>query len=457
MATATNWRKAARAIGTGVLLFSLTGTVLAQNNRNNRNAPVDPNKPLAERILPHGKTKQWVMTVDVYYPGLRTELPVVDAFGVIRPGFSSPGAPITQTEWNRILEQSARGVRFDTAAMVFPVPLSSSSHYTSMGTFESYIKIDNQRQNAVPQFTEGYQSGERLARWDMHSVDAGRLNLHIEIPVTCWETLFDEAEAMKIDWPSGDWPSIAKTALEPVYLVEWRDEEKEIAENKALLDELVKKWMGGRDPKSIKPVALAKELAGRVLEFCDPGAGTSIVGTTAGTFIGLKTKTVGEVIRDKRVFKLDPPAFLGAVYRHVGLPARTVYGFDMAEEKGERGGSGSKISAWTEFAVMDPKNNSVVWIPVDVVNMRRSGSRMQRMDRTWKYFGANEDLTYMIPISFHAHPPTGVVVRSYPAFWGWLCTPETPPYPHSVHIDAMSQSSREKERNANERNKNKKP
>ena len=48
---------------------------------------------------------------------------------------------------------------------------------------------------------------------------------------------------------------------------------------------------------------------------------------------------------------------------------------------------------------------------------------------------------------------TGVVVRSYPAFWGWLCTPETPPYPHSLHIDAMSQSSREKERNAEEAKK----
>ena len=452
MMTAMNLRNAAR-LGAGVLALSLATAVQAQNNRGNRGTAVDPNAPLVERILPKGKTKQWSMTIDVYYPGLRIELPALDAFGVIRPGFAQPGrTTVTQTEWDRIVQESNKGVRFDTAAMVFPVPLTSASHYTQMGTFESRIKIDSSEMIVAPQFTEGYQSGERLARWDLRDVNAKRLNLHLEIPVTCWETLFNEEEALKIDWPTSDWPAVAKSALEPVFLVEWRDEEKEIAENKVLLDDLQKRWLNGRDPKTMKPVELAKLLAGSVMEFCDPGAGASVVGSS-GAFQGLRTRTVGEVIRDKRCYKLDPPAFLGAVYRNAGLPARTVYGFDMAEEKGERGGNRSKISAWTEFAVMDPKGGSVVWIPVDVVNMRRSGNRMQRMDRPWKYFGSNEDLTYMIPISFHAHPPTGVVVRSYPAFWGWLCMPETPPYPHSLHIDAMSQSSREKERNAEEAKK----
>jgi hypothetical protein len=463
MATATNWRNTTRALCAGVLVFSLAGTALAQNGKrsSDRNAPPDPNASLADRLLPHGKTKQWSMSVDVFYPGLRIELPPVDNFGVIRPGFAGPGRQVvTQAEWDRLVNQSSQGVKFDTAAMVFPVPLNSAAHISSMGTFKSWIKIDNIETPMTPQFTEGYQSGERLARWDLHSVDAKRLNLHLEIPVTCWETLFNEAEAMKVDWPKAEWPAAAKTALEPVYLVEWRDEEKEIAEGKALLDDLIKKWLNGRDPKSMKPVELAKELAGHVLEFCDPGAGTSVYGSSPDSFQGLRTRTVKEIVNAKRVYKLDPPVFLGAVYRNVGLPARTVYGLDMAEERGERGGGGnSEITAWTEFAVMDPKNNTAVWIPVDLVNLRRSGSRMQRMDRSWKYFGASEDLAYMIPISFHAHPPTGVVVRSLPAFWGWLCTPETPPLPHSVHIDAMSQSSRDKKRNAEEaaKNKGKKP
>ncbi len=452
MATMSNWRTLTTRLGVSAAAAVMTAGAAAQSNRN---APIDPNAPQAERILPHGKTKQWVMSVDIYYPGLRLELPPIDRYGVVRPGFIAPGQTVTQAEWNRIAQMAAQGVQFDTAAMVFPVPLSTASHQSAMGTFESSVTIDGRETAMQPTFTDGYQSGERLARWDLRDVNARRLNLHIEIPVTCWETLFNEEEAMRVDWPKGEWPAVAKSALEPVYLVEWRDSEQEIADNKAQLDLLMKRWLNGRDPKSIRPVMLAKELAGRVMEFCDPGLGDSTYSTSPGNFLGLMTKTVGEVINSKRVYKLDPPSFLAAVYRNAGLPARTVYGFDMAEEKGDRnGGRGrAQISAWTEFALLDAKSNSVVWVPVDVINLRRSGSRMQRLDRTWKYFGASEDLAYMIPISFHAHPPTGVTVRSLPAFWGWLCTPETPPLPHSLRIDAMSQSSREKERNAKDAKK----
>jgi hypothetical protein len=104
---------------------------------------------------------------------------------------------------------------------------------------------------------------------------------------------------------------------------------------------------------------------------------------------------------------------------------------------------------------MDPKTSATVWVPVDIVEMRKNGNRMQRLDKPWKFFGSNENLVYMIPISFHAHPPTGVTVRSLPAFWGWLCTPETPTLPHTLKIEAMSQDSREKQKNE-EAEKNKK-
>lgn len=454
--TTAMWRNAVLALGAGAVLAAPV-TALAQNNRSS-NKKIDPNAPLVERILPKGKTKEWVMLVDVYYPGQRLDAPPVDRYGVVRPDYDLQHRRGTLEEWKQVNGMAATGVQFESAAMVFPVPLETAGHSTAQGTFSSEIKVNSSVVPSSVKFTDGYQSGERLARWDLRGVDAVKLQLHIEIPVTCWETYFNEQEAMKIEWPKGDWPAVAKTALEPVYLVEYTYEQTEILENKKLLDAMREKWLGGRDPRTIKPVMLAKELAGHVLEFCDPSFGDTVYSTMAGTFLGMQSKDVGEVINSKRCYNLDPASFLAAVYRNAGLPARTVFGFDMAEEKGDRKGGGgrSKISAWTEFAVVDEKSGALVWIPVDVINMRRSGSRMQRLDRAWKYFGENEDLAYMIPISFHLHPPTGVTVRSLPAFWGWLCVPETPPLPHSVKIDAMGQNSREKEKNEKER-KNKKP
>ena len=457
-----NRRNALVALGAGVLLCA-AGTAHGQSSRGspqppNKNTIVDPTKPLVERMLPRGKTKQWVMSVDVFYPGQMVNAPPVNRWGVIRPDFNYPGRTITQQEWNQLMGNAGQGVSFDTAAMVFPVPLASAGHSSSMGTFASEVKVNSIVVPTEVKFSDNYQAGERLARWELRDVRAMKLQLHIDIPVTCWETYFNENEAAKVEWPKGDWPPAAKTALEPVYLVEWANEAQEITDAKQALDEMRNRWLNNRDPKTIKPVALAKELAGRVLEYCDGSRGDSVYGTMPGTFLGLQSMTVMEIVSNKRCYNLDPASFLAAVYRNAGLPARTVFGFDMAEEKGDRmtssgRGGRSKLHAWTEFAVLDEKTSEVVWVPVDVINMRRSGNRMQRLDRTWKYFGSNEDLAYMIPISFHLHPPTGVTVRSLPAFWGWLCTPETPPLPHSLKIDAMSQSSREKKENEKDQNK----
>lgn len=447
-----------RVGGALALCAGLAWSGAQANAQNNRNPRPDPNAPLADRLLPRGKTEQWVLVVDIYYPGLRLDAPPLNHQGVIRPDFDPMHRTVLPGEWQKVMQMAAKGVEFKTAAMVFPVPLATAGHAAQMGTFTSQMKLDGQViATEEPKFTEGYQSGERLARWDMRDVSGRRLNLRIKVPVTCWETGFNEEEAARIDWPKGEWPAVVKSALEPVYLVEWATEEKEIAESKRLLDGLRNNWLNQRDPKTIKPVALAKELAGRVQEFCDNSGGDSVYQTAPGNVLGLITMTVPEVMGSKRCLRLDPASFLAAVYRNAGLPARTVYGYDMSGELDRLAGrSGwSTITAWTEFAVMDEKSGSVVWVPVDVLRLRLSGSRMQRLDRPWRFFGQHDDLDYMIPISFHAHPPTGVTVRGLPAFWGWLCTPETPALPHSIRIEAVAQNSREKQRNdESERNQN---
>jgi len=67
-----------------------------------------------------------------------------------------------------------------------------------------------------------------------------------------------------------------------------------------------------------------------------------------------------------------------------------------------------------------------VWVPVDVVRMRRSGSRAKPIDQKWPYFGEHDELDRVIPFAFQFHPPTTVVAHGSPAFWGWLVTPKPP-------------------------------
>lgn len=411
-------------------------------------APQPAPRPLAERLLIKGKTEAWIMTVDVYYPGQRLDTPPIDRLGEVRPGVTGPVGPITRPEWDRIMREAVKGVYFETAAMVFPVPQFTAAHRGQSGTLKGEVKLDNRVLTSEFKVTDGYQAGTRLARWEMRDVKGGKLRLSLELPVSCWEVTLDQREADALAWPTQAWPDAFKTALDPVYLVDYRDDQAEIAVNQKAVDDLVKSWLRGRDPKSVPPMMLAKELAGRVQEFCDTSRGNSTYSTVPDSFLGLLTMTTGEVIREKRCYKFDAPAFLSAVYRSVGIPSRVVYGYDISEEKGDsrRGRGKAFVHAWTEFGVMD-KDGSVAWVPVDVIKLRRSSSRMQRLDRPWKYFGTNEDLAYCIPIAFQAHPPTGVVVRGLPAFWGWLCTPETPPYPHSVTINAMGQNSRQQRDN----------
>jgi hypothetical protein len=415
-------------------------------------APGEPEKPLVERLLPRGKTKEWTLTVEIRYPGEHLDSAYFSRRNMYRPDllYANNQQILPTTLQNRL-----DNITFDfkAAQIVFPVPASTAGHEMQEGTFSSNLYIDSSQTAAAvkPAITEGYHSGTRLAKWDLGPMEAKELRLQIMIPVICWETTFDEEVAQTVDWPKGEWPAIAKSTFEPLYLVDFRENRKEIAENQKLLADLLKKWLHGRDPrKTMKPIELARELAGDVMEFVQPiHPGT--VGEAGSTFYGYDLMTSGEIIREQRGAEDDMHVLLLAVYRAAGLPARMVFGYDMSDDpnknpKAKRFKNPS-LRTWVEFAVVDPKTNGEVWIPVDLLRQRRTSSRPPAEGQPWKYFGNNQDLTYVIPIAFQAHPPANYSTRGYPAFWGWNVVPETPPLRHALRFSAMHQNSAEKDEN----------
>jgi Transglutaminase-like superfamily len=138
------------------------------------------------------------------------------------------------------------------------------------------------------------------------------------------------------------------------------------------------------------------------------------------------------IIMRGRCSELDLPNFLVAVYRSVGLPARTVIGYESSgEDDGFLDNSkASKLRAWAEFCLfdenMDATRASVNWIPVDVVGLRKTSSRVPPLDKPWRGFGTFEDGDRIAPFAFQFHPPTTVKASGSPGFWGWLMTPRHP-------------------------------
>jgi hypothetical protein len=123
---------------------------------------------------------------------------------------------------------------------------------------------------------------------------------------------------------------------------------------------------------------------------------------------------------------------LVAAYRQAGLPARCVIGYDTGGGGGKddrflsKKGSQS-LRTWAEFALIDPTKPEPIWVPVDVVRIRKSSSRPPPVERKWMYFGDHKEMDGLIPFAYQFFPPSkGVVSHGSPAFYGWMVTPEPP-------------------------------
>lgn len=264
-----------------------------------------------------------------------------------------------------------------------------------------------------------------------------RLQFNFVQALTCVETVFDQRAAWDLPWPD-QWPADARNWLtrDPVYDVD-------DPERGDLVAELLTKWTGGNDPKAIPPVQLAKFLTGQVLGHIrtstnpsEPPIGrpprliTTSLGTTtqttllvrdgrassanlSGMISGMNVQNAAVSAETGNGSFHDYTVLLTAVLRRAGIPARTVIGVDKAEN-----GIQKKYKSWVEFAMVAPDVDRVIWVPVDVMELRSSGRNANNWQQPWKHFGTSERLRDTAPIAFHFHPPADYHSYERPALYG---------------------------------------
>jgi len=316
------------------------------------------------------------------------------------------------------------GAEFQTAAMVFPILKKSASH--TGGAAKGSLKVDGITVSEQHELLTGYPSGTELGKWSFKDTFGSTVILEVNEPVTCYRTMFNEALANKLDWPK-EWPDEAKSAMERQWYIDYGAKGPQ---DMTPVKNLVSKWLGGRDATSLPPAKLAKFLAGQTAQLVQV-SGPGVIYNRTSEIEGMDARGALETLEQSRGSEVDLACLLAAVYRQAGIPARTVFGYEwdgsrskdrLFQKKGA-----SQYRAWVEFALVDPSaKEPLIWVPVDVVTIRKTSSRVGDLDRPWKGFGTCDDLDSVVPFAFQLVPPTDVVAHGSPAFYGWMVTPKPP-------------------------------
>lgn len=340
---------------------------------------------------------------------------------------------ITAFEQNNALRVEIQDWTFETLAVIFPIMRGTAASTADPRDASGELRVADRTFTREFRLIDGYHSDAAYGRWDARELFRVRdIALVYEASVRAWETVFDEQAATRIGWPEGEWPTEARGTFAPQYGVDFTTE---FAQSTRVIDERIRQWTEGRDPKSIPPVTLAKFLAGRVLEGVQP--------TTDGLqrgrsrirrgFEGFSLQGADRTLEAGRGTPFDMVAALAGVYRRAGLPARIVIGLrefdpfntrDVAN-RDELSGA-TALHAYVEFFLYDEKTGAKGWIPVDIIQLRRQSSRARPLEQPWAYFGTHDELDHFIPLAFHFHPPTTVRAYGSPGLWGWFATPGSP-------------------------------
>ena len=325
-------------------------------------------------------------------------------------------------------------IRVDSASTVFPLIRNSSMHDVHAEDVQSGYYVDKKLVNSDPRILPDYQGPTDLLVWNTGPFDALHTHLHIEIPVTSYETRIDEERAFAVPWFPEDqeWAPHIAANLEPQLFIE---------PDAPAVRRLVREWTRGK-PRKAGYYELAKYLAGKVVEHYQPegrileasGRGDTLLAISAILVSGFRVDGAAHAAETGKGSPLDMANLLTAVYRSVGIPARLVIAHDVAASVKL---DSLVVRAWTEFYLYDVRTGVGEWIPVDIQRQRAFSSRMPPLRQRWQFFGHNEQFEFAAPIAHHWHPPTSVTNQGPPALWGWITTPAQPIADQGIRIDTI--------------------
>jgi hypothetical protein len=274
----------------------------------------------------------------------------------------------------------------------------------------------------------------KLAKWTLEGREGGyqgkQMHLEVRMQGIAYNLKFNEAEAMKLPWPSV-WPPEAMEATKPEAFIthEVNGQEYQPSEIQVIKD-LVATWTNGK-PESQPPVVTAKWISKQVGDMVQV-SGSGFGYSRTGKIQGIDPMGAPRVAVSRRGSQFDMTCLLIACLREAGIPTRLVVGYDVASDKEERiflevrRTRSEDIRTWAEFALYDEKNDILTWVPIDIVAQRAQSSRLPDIAKPWDYFGNHKELQGVIPFAFQFQPPTTVRAYGTPGFWGWLVLPMAP-------------------------------
>lgn len=296
-----------------------------------------------------------------------------------------------------------------------------------------------------------YHSGVKLAKLSHGELGKAQstngVRFQIDLPMMSGNTVFDEAKALYVPWPTGPWPAAANSTFLPQQWVDFEVQPGGQIQkyNEDVFKVLIDKWLKGQDPKKdFTPVGLAKVLMGGMVRDIAPGVNVlnyrlerpisdnvdPVDAVIAGTtfLVGLRVHGAEYAARERRVSEWDYACLGAAIFRRCGLPTRIVVGYDKRESKEleEARKLRGKVRAWFEFYLFDEAKNTGNWVICDPYRLRKDMNQPPKLDNPWKFFGNHDEMESVLPFAFQFLPPTDVRSYGAPAFWGWLVTPGTP-------------------------------
>lgn len=325
---------------------------------------------------------------------------------------------------------------FDQATVVFPfVPTTANFQpdpadpFSGVFVFQDAIKVQQF------EVLEGYPSGTKLAKWTLEGREGGyqgkQMHLEVRMRGVAYNLKFNEAEAMKLPWPSV-WPPEAMEATKPeAFITHGVDGLEYAPADMQIIKDMVAKWTSGK-PQSQPPVVTAKWISKQVGDMVQV-SGSGFGYSRTGKIQGIDPQGAPFVAMAARGSQFDMTCLLVACLREAGIPTRMVVGYDVASDKEERiflevrRTRSEDIRTWAEFALYDEKNDILTWVPIDIVAQRAQSSRLPDIAKPWDYFGNHKELQGVIPFAFQFQPPTTVRAYGTPGFWGWLVLPTAPP------------------------------